>query len=121
MTDKFKKEYMKKYINHIYSLNDMAIIIQLRWLIDEKDINLRNEVWFNPPIAPMRADIKINVIIKYFKNIIYDKIIRGANFCHVIKIKLLYQFKLSITFGNQKWKGAAPNFNINVIHIINKE
>lgn len=42
----------------------------------------------------------------------------GANFCHVIKIKLLYQSKLSITLGNQKWKGAAPILNISVIQII---
>lgn len=36
----------------------------------------------------------------------------GAIFCHVIKIKLLIQLKPSITFGNQKWKGATPLFII---------
>lgn len=39
-------------------------------------------------------------------------IIKGAIFCQVIKIKFVYQVKPSITLGNQKWKGAAPIFNI---------
>lgn len=34
----------------------------------------------------------------------------GAIFCHVNKIEQLNQFNPSITSGNQKWKGAAPNF-----------
>ena len=42
----------------------------------------------------------------------------GANFCHVIKISLFVQFIFSITFGNQKWNGAAPIFIINVTQII---
>lgn len=33
----------------------------------------------------------------------------GATFCQVIKIKLFIQVEPSITPGNQKWKGAAPN------------
>lgn len=41
-----------------------------------------------------------------------DKRIIGAIFCQVIKIKLLNQFKPSITLGNQKWKGATPLFII---------
>jgi len=45
--------------------------------------------------------------------IIYDIIIIGASFCHVIKIILFIQSKFSITFGNQKCNGAAPNFIIN--------
>lgn len=48
----------------------------------------------------------------------YDKIIKGANFCQVIKIKFDIQFKPSITLGNQKWKGAAPLFNI-IVEAIN--
>lgn len=40
--------------------------------------------------------------------------INGAIFCQVIRIKLLIQFKPSITLGNQKWNGAIPLFNINV-------
>lgn len=44
--------------------------------------------------------------------------IKGAIFCQVIKIKLFIQFSPSITFGNQKWKGAIPVFIINEEEII---
>lgn len=37
---------------------------------------------------------------------------RGINFCQVINIKALIQFKPDITFGNQKWHGAIPNLII---------
>ena len=40
--------------------------------------------------------------------------IKGAIFCQVIKMKLFIQLNPSITFGNQKWNGAIPLFNINV-------
>jgi hypothetical protein len=49
--------------------------------------------------------------------IMYDKIINGAIFCQLIKIRLVYQFNPSITLGNQKWKGAVPLFNIIVDNI----
>lgn len=39
----------------------------------------------------------------------------GAIFCQVIKISLLIQFNPSITLGNHKWKGAAPNLIISEI------
>lgn len=44
-----------------------------------------------------------------------DKIIKGANFCHVIKIKLFIHEIPSITLGNQKWKGAIPLLIIKVV------
>lgn len=90
----------------------MFLSIHPKWLIEEKAINLRREVWFNPPIAPT----KIEKIIVREKNKMFkqkDSRIIGAIFCQVIKIKLLIQFKPSITFGNQKWKGATPLFIIN--------
>jgi hypothetical protein len=70
-------------------------------LIEENAINFRNDVWFNPPIAP----IKIEKIItqenkKKFKQ--NDNKIIGAIFCQVIKINLFIQFNPSITLGNQK-------------------
>lgn len=37
--------------------------------------------------------------------------IMGAIFCQVIRIKHDTQSKPSIILGNQKWNGAAPNFN----------
>jgi len=57
MMDIFNKVYIIKYIHHIDSLNINAIIIHPIWLIEEKEINFRNEVWFNPPIAPIKVDI----------------------------------------------------------------
>lgn len=42
----------------------IAKIIQPKLLIDENAINLRSEVWFNPPIAPI---IIFKIIIKYKK------------------------------------------------------
>lgn len=38
--------------------------------------------------------------------------VKGANFCQVNRIKELNHVNPSIILGNQKWKGAAPNFNI---------
>lgn len=37
--------------------------IQPKWLIEEKAINLRKEVWFNPPKAPNTTHKIIEVII----------------------------------------------------------
>lgn len=53
-----------------------------------------------------------------FKGFEYEIIINGASFCHVKINKELFQDKPSIILGNQKWKGAAPNFNIIVELII---
>lgn len=44
------------------------------------------------------------------KFILYIKIIIGAIFCHVSKIRQFIHDRPSITSGNQKWKGAAPIF-----------
>lgn len=54
--------------------------------------------------------------------IVYERRIIGAIFCHVIRIKLLFQFIPSIISGNQKWNGAAPIFNrrVELIKIENK-
>lgn len=79
--------------------------------MEEKAINFRREVWLSPLIAPIKIDriIQSNINLKEKQNL---KIIIGAIFCHVIKIKLLIQFRPSMTLGNQKWKGATPLFNI---------
>jgi hypothetical protein len=85
--------------------------IQPKWLIEEKAINFRRDVWFNPPKEPIKIE---KIIVKLNKNKFKqkDNKIIGAIFCHVIKIKLFIQFKPSITLGNQKWKGATPLFII---------
>jgi len=82
-----------------------------KWLIEEKAIIFRKDVWFKPPIAPIKIEkIIVRLNKKKFKQ--KDRRIIGAIFCQVIKIKLLIQFNPSITLGNQKWKGAIPLFNI---------
>lgn len=43
-------------------LNVKAKIIHLIWLIEEKAIIFRKEIWFNPPIAPIKADIIMKII-----------------------------------------------------------
>lgn len=42
----------------------------------------------------------------------------GKIFCQVLKIKQFIQFSPFIVLGNQKWKGAAPNFIKRLIFII---
>lgn len=44
----------------------IAAIIQPRWLIDEKAINLRKDVMFNPPRAPVILVMIIIIIINLF-------------------------------------------------------
>lgn len=89
------------------------LIIHPKWLIEENANNFRNEVWFKPPIEPINVEIIIVALNrKKFKQ--NDKIIRGAIFCHVIKIKLLIHDKPSITLGSQKWNGATPLFIIKI-------
>lgn len=52
-----------KYIIHKFSLNIIAINIQPIWLIEEKAINFRKEVWFKPPKAPINIERIMNIYI----------------------------------------------------------
>lgn len=58
------KEYNKKYVIHNNSLFIIANNIHPKWLIDEKAINLRIDVWFNPPKDPINIDKIIDIIKK---------------------------------------------------------
>lgn len=51
-------------------------------------------------------------------DLVYDRSIRGAIFCHVIKIMQFIHENPSITPGNQKCRGAAPAFISKAIEII---
>ena len=70
-------------------------------------------------MAPVKAlkvaRIKINFVLfekkRKFRSII------GAIFCTVIKIQQVVQGAAFMTFGNQKWQGAAPSFIISEIII----
>lgn len=62
-----KKEYIEKYMTHKFSLEIIAANIQPKWLIDEKAIIFRNEVWFKPPNDPINTEIIITEIIRGLK------------------------------------------------------
>jgi hypothetical protein len=76
----------------------------------------RNCVWLSANEAPISALMEaISGILKY---IIFRVItIRGASFCHVIRIKLLIQVRCFATFGNHEWVGTRPSFIIMAIII----
>lgn len=78
--------------------------------MDEKAINLRREVWFNPPKLPKIIE-NIIININKLKLIKYLTIIKGAIFCQVISKIIEFHFNPSRTVGNQKWKGAPPIFS----------
>lgn len=83
------------------------------WLIEEKAIILRSLRRFRPPIAPTTEDkIAVNVIRYNMlgKKVRYEIKNIGASFWIVRRINAWGQNKPSITWGNQKWRGAAPNF-----------
>jgi len=52
----------------------------------------------------------IDVVLDEFKR--KNRNSKGNNFCHVERMMHRGQDKPAITFGNQKWRGAAPNFVI---------
>lgn len=64
-------------------------------------------------MAPTKVEMTINTIIIKGINLEINKInLRGPVFWKVINSSVLFHVKPSIIEGNQKWKGAAPNFNI---------
>lgn len=104
---------------------EIAISIHDIWLMEEKAISLRSFVTLRPPIAPTIEEKRDAKMIKNTKS--EDKFkyeIRniGAIFWIVIRIKAWGQVRPSITWGNQKCKGAAPNFkrSENVIKVREK-
>ena len=93
---------------------DMAI--QARWAIDEKVMIFLIELILNPPIAPIVADVITNkfIMIELERENIR---INGAIFCQVRRISPWIQLINSITWGNQKWVGAIPDFTPRAIRI----
>jgi len=88
------------------------------WVIEEKAIIDLSFVWFIPIAAPTKAlidgMIKANVFrgIDFVMNIMID---RGANFCHVDKIKQEIHDMDAMTDGNHMWHGTIPSFKIKEI------
>lgn len=60
-----------------------------------------------PPIRAFRA-AKVKIVFVDTRGTIADMIITGATFCQVVKIIHMSQDREYITWGNQKWNGAAP-------------
>lgn len=91
---------------------DIAISIQDIWLIEEKAMSLRSFITFSPPKAPIKDDIKaIKVIIdvKIGVKVKYEIKYIGAIFWIERRTKAWGQDSPSMTWGNQKWTGAAPS------------
>jgi hypothetical protein len=75
--------------------------------------------WFMPRSPPIIAFIEATIIRRGFNWWVFinGKIrsAKGPNFCHVQRIRQFIQFIDDIVDGNQKWHGAAPSFNSNLI------
>lgn len=86
------------------------------WAIDENAISLRSWVWFRPPRPPTmtdkRADVSRSVILVLL--FVFNRMVRGAIFCHVRIVRAVRVVVPCDTSGSQKWNGAAAIF-------INKE
>ena len=101
-----------------------AVSIHAMWLMEENAIILRREVWLIPVTEPTTAERRAAIIIVMWVWSYVDKSAikeRGAIFWMVIKIISWGHNKLSMIWGNQKWKGAAPSFNRRAEIIITNE
>lgn len=75
-------------------------------------------VWFipiKPPIKALKiAHKKISDFRLLCPTVVKISKHSGPNFCHVQRINEFIQVIDTITDGNQKWQGAAPNLRINL-------
>jgi hypothetical protein len=103
------QEYTKKYVLQSLKFKKVEEAIHARWEIEEKAIIFFKELRLNPPRGPTTLDemTKINKINKLLAG---NNRVKGAIFCHVRRIAPLFQLISSITWGNQKWVGAIPDF-----------
>lgn len=90
-------------------MNGIEDIIHPRWAIEENAIRDGKWVCLSPPRAPITALNREVVRIMFGIDVEYrDKIEIGIIFCQVDRIIHEDQEILDITWGNQKWNGAAP-------------
>lgn len=80
------------------------------WLIEEYARRGRSCVWFIPPIPPINAPKapRYRGIKERWNRGMYIISQIGIIFCQVARIRHCGQLRLAITFGSQKWQGAAP-------------
>lgn len=83
-------------------------------VIDEYAIMVRKWDWFIPIIPPSSALIEAINIMKVDDKLykMNERMINGANFCHVARIIHISHDRDVITDGNQKWNGAIPSLSI---------
>ncbi len=83
-------------------------------MIDEYARRPRRVVWFRPACALIRApqDKRIAMGVGAAELRRKNKDRRGNSFCQVDRIMHRGQERPVMTFGNQKWVGAAPSFVI---------
>lgn len=70
-------------------------------------------VWLSPvialKIAPRDKRAISPPLLVLEGESIKKKNIRGNSFCHVVRIRQICHWRPDMTFGNQKWTGAAPS------------
>lgn len=95
----------------LYTANSLNI--HPIWPIDEYATTVRIWLWFIPINPPTKALIPAIVKIKYifFWGKMNARIDKGANFCHVDRIRHDIHEIDAITDGYQKWHGTLPSFS----------
>lgn len=78
-------------------LSFMQVNIHPKWLIDDRAIIFRKSVWLMAVIFATMEAINAIMILKSM----YDKIVKGAIFCQVIRVKQEYHSTFFITNTNQ--------------------
>lgn len=88
-------------------------------LIEEKIIIFRIDDWFNPPKAPIKADIITNKMISEdeFCLFIISNSIIGDIFWRVSKMRFEDHERPSVIAGIHRWNGAIPSLIIRAIVI----
>lgn len=101
---------MRKYSMEIDGWLTIARdIIQLMWTKDEYANRARSLVWLTPISPPVKAVIREKSRRGAAPENIKHSRTSGPSFCQVDNIKQVSQWDDDITWGNQKWKGAAPS------------
>lgn len=87
-------------------------IIQPMWAIDEYAKIFRVWVWLRPPQAPRKIERIAIVVVSWIftSSWIWNKMDKGASFCHVRTNIPMDRGMPCVTSGNQEWNGANPNF-----------
>ena len=105
---------MKYIIDSLLWLALISATIQPRCVIDEYAIIERRWDWFSPISPPIKALTLARIIMIVGIDFIikYERMDKGASFCHVDRIRALFHLIDIIADGYHKWHGARPNLII---------